>query len=70
MVLATAVGPGLTGFLIDAGVSLPDQLLVMSAWCLAGAAALWLAVRRIKLREAGSPHSSSHLQQSAAPRKA
>lgn len=64
MVLATAVGPGLTGFLIDLGVSLPDQLLAMSAWCLAGAAALWVAAQRIKAREQATP--SSHLQQSSA----
>lgn len=61
MVLATAIGPGLTGFLIDAGVALPIQLLVMSAWCLAGAAALWLAAGRITSREQGSIRSPSHL---------
>lgn len=34
MVLSTALGPGLTGALIDLGTSLPSQLLWMSGWCL------------------------------------
>ncbi|HBO2075790.1 TPA: MFS transporter [Pseudomonas aeruginosa] len=51
MVMATAVGPGLTGVLIDHGVSLPDQLLWMAAWCVAASAALGLAARAISVRE-------------------
>jgi len=35
MVVATAVGPGVTGVLIDAGVSFPEQALVLSAYSLA-----------------------------------
>ena len=35
MVFSTALGPGLTGYLIDLGVPLPTQLLVMSGWCFA-----------------------------------
>lgn len=35
MVFSTALGPGLTGALIDIGVELPTQLLWMSGWCLA-----------------------------------
>ncbi|MEO0606906.1 MAG: MFS transporter [Pseudomonadota bacterium] len=34
-VAATAIGPGLTGFLIDGGTSLPVQMLYMSVWCVA-----------------------------------
>lgn len=34
LVLATALGPGLTGFLIDAGVPYPYQILAMGAYCL------------------------------------
>ena len=34
MVFSTALGPGLTGALIDIGVELPTQLLWMSGWCL------------------------------------
>ena len=33
MVFATALGPGLTGALIDYGIPLPTQLLFMSGWC-------------------------------------
>lgn len=33
IVAATAIGPGLTGYLIDQGTSLPAQMLVMSGWC-------------------------------------
>ncbi|MEO0883262.1 MAG: MFS transporter [Pseudomonadota bacterium] len=40
MVFSTALGPGLTGALIDAGIELPGQLIAMSVWCL-GAAALF-----------------------------
>ncbi len=34
MVGATAIGPGLTGYLIDSGVTLATQMVYMSAWCL------------------------------------
>lgn len=52
MVFATALGPGLTGALIDAGVSLPGQLLVMSIWCLVAAAVLAAIAPRIRARNA------------------
>ena len=32
-VAATAIGPGLTGYLIDRGVTLPTQMLFCAAWC-------------------------------------
>lgn len=32
-VAATAIGPGLTGYLIDRGTPLPTQMLYMSVWC-------------------------------------
>ncbi|MEM9668143.1 MAG: MFS transporter [Pseudomonadota bacterium] len=35
MVFSTALGPGLTGALIDKGIELPAQLIVMSVWCVA-----------------------------------
>ncbi|MEM9198590.1 MAG: MFS transporter, partial [Pseudomonadota bacterium] len=35
MVIATAVGPGITGVLIDAGIGFAHQLLVMAALCVA-----------------------------------
>lgn len=43
MVFATALGPGLTGALIDRGATLPLQLLFMSGWCLIACLALALA---------------------------
>lgn len=33
MVFSTALGPGLTGVLIDAGVPLTSQMLAMAGWC-------------------------------------
>lgn len=51
MVFSTALGPGLTGLLIDAGVGFPRQALVMALWC----AALTLAAVPIARRlSAGS----------------
>ncbi|MCZ0811661.1 MAG: MFS transporter [Pseudomonadota bacterium] len=35
MVVSTAIGPGLTGILIDAGTDFPTQCLFMGAWCVA-----------------------------------
>lgn len=54
MVLATALGPGLTGALIDAGISLPVQLLVMSGWCLLACLILARAAKVILARNAAS----------------
>ncbi|MEO1324160.1 MAG: MFS transporter [Pseudomonadota bacterium] len=39
-VAATAIGPGLTGYLIDTGVALPTQMLFMSGWCVAASVVL------------------------------
>jgi len=52
MVFSTALGPGLTGALIDMGTGLPGQLLVMSAWCLAACVLLGLASAAIRRRNA------------------
>lgn len=35
MVFATAAGPGITGFIIDAGVDFPSQGMVLAAYCVA-----------------------------------
>ncbi|MCR9270041.1 MAG: MFS transporter [Hyphomonadaceae bacterium] len=43
-VAATAIGPGLTGYLIDQGVPLPDQMIAMSVWCMAASVVLALTV--------------------------
>lgn len=39
-VAATAIGPGLTGYLIDQGVTLPTQMLALSLWCVAASIVL------------------------------
>jgi MFS family permease len=51
MVLATAAGPGLTGALIDRGITLPDQLLWMAMWCVVATGALALARRQTERRQ-------------------
>ncbi len=40
MVFATAIGPGITGWFIDRGVSYPEQGIAQGAWCLVLSAAL------------------------------
>ncbi len=52
MVLATAIGPGLTGWLIDLGISLPQQMLWMALWCLAASLVLMFASRNARRRAA------------------
>ena len=42
-VLATAIGPGLTGTLIDRGMSLPAQMMFFGFYCLLAAGALTIA---------------------------
>jgi sugar phosphate permease len=44
MVFATALGPGVTGMLIDAGIMFPDQTWGFALWCLLGSGT-FLAVR-------------------------
>ena len=50
MVFSTAAGPGLTGVLIDAGISLPVQMLFMSAWCVGACFVLSICARKIRRR--------------------
>ncbi|WP_048648750.1 MFS transporter [Nitratireductor soli] len=50
MVFATAMGPGLTGFLIDRGVSYPLQIGLMGAYCLLASAVLLFVSRRLAVR--------------------
>lgn len=52
IVLATALGPGLSGELIDAGIALPTQMLWLSGWCVVACFVLAFAAWRIRLREA------------------
>jgi MFS family permease len=52
-VAATAIGPGLTGYLIDRGVTLPSQMLALSLWCV-GASVVLAAISPIILRRNAS----------------
>ncbi len=52
MVLATALGPGLSGALIDLGIGLPVQLLWMAGWCVLASVALASAARLVRRRAA------------------
>ncbi|WP_338446610.1 MFS transporter [Pelagerythrobacter marensis] len=47
MVFATALGPGLTGALIDRGIALPTQLYWMAGWSVAASYGLFLAARAV-----------------------
>ena len=49
-VAATAIGPGLTGYLIDRGNSLPTQMLYMSGWCVLASVVLAAVVPVIQRR--------------------
>ncbi len=51
-VAATAIGPGLTGYLIDRGTSLPTQMIYLSAWCAAASVILALTGPYILRRNA------------------
>lgn len=50
MVFATAMGPGVTGYLIDLGVSYPHQIIAMGAFCFFAAGVLWLTSRLLIAR--------------------
>ncbi len=52
MVLSSALGPGITGVLIDWGVSLPTQLVWMAVWCVAASFGLAYAARAVGRRNA------------------
>lgn len=53
MVFSTALGPGLTGVLIDQGIDLPDQLIFMAGWCVLASLCLWFAARTLRRRQGG-----------------
>ncbi len=60
MVLSTAVGPGLSGMLIDRGVALPTQMLWMAGWCVLASFGLAAAARIVTARETGERSSAKH----------
>ncbi|MEM9784154.1 MAG: MFS transporter, partial [Pseudomonadota bacterium] len=47
MVFSTAIGPGVTGLVVDAGIDFPAQGPVMGAWCLALSLGMIPVMRRI-----------------------
>lgn len=53
MVVATAVGPGITGYLIDRGITLPVQLGPYGLYCLGVCGLLVLASRVLRRRGTG-----------------
>ncbi len=48
MVVSTAIGPGITGWLIDIGVPFPDQGLLLAIWCFAVAAGMGFVLRHLR----------------------
>ncbi|GAB3440888.1 MFS transporter [Actinophytocola sediminis] len=52
LVVASAVGPALSGVLIDTGVSYPTQLAAMAAYCLAASALMLRIAPRLRARPA------------------
>jgi MFS family permease len=50
MVFATAMGPGLTGFLIDRGVSYPAQIVTMGLYCLVTSFLMAYVAARVRVR--------------------
>ena len=52
MVFATAIGPGLTGYLIDIGVDYPSQIVVMGVYCLLISFVMLYVSRRVRGRTA------------------
>lgn len=58
-VLASAAGPGLTGYLIDAGVSYPGQLVAMGIYCILVSGVLGFVSRRARAR-LSTPEASAN----------
>jgi MFS family permease len=50
MVVSTAIGPGITGLLIDHGITFPAQALTMGLWCI-GLSVVCLFIERRLTRE-------------------
>jgi MFS family permease len=49
MVLGSAIGPGVSGVLIDLGVTFPEQMLGISVYFLAAHVLVWMAVREARV---------------------
>lgn len=50
MVFMSAVGPGLTGLLIDRGIEFPTQIVVMGLYCIVGSVVLFVVARILHAR--------------------
>jgi len=48
MVFGSAVGPGISGALIDLGLTFPEQMIGMSAYFVAANILVWVAVREAR----------------------
>lgn len=59
MVFATAAGPGLTGYLIDLGVSYPNQIITMGLYCVAISIVMVITSRHLIARLATTPLANS-----------
>jgi hypothetical protein len=59
MVLASAVGPGLAGYLIDAGVDYSLQLALMGIYSLAAASVVWRVSRRLTMGSVNAKNIAS-----------
>ncbi len=59
MVFATAMGPGVTGFLIDLGVSYPLQIIAMGLYCFAASVLMYFVSRALKARALSASEASS-----------
>jgi MFS family permease len=57
MVLSTAIGPGLTGVLIDLGLDFPAQGVWLAAWCFALTTLSWRIAWHLRLRDG---HPTEH----------
>nr|MBA3448450.1 MFS transporter [Pseudaminobacter sp.] len=55
MVFASAMGPGLTGLLIDRGVDYPTQIVVMGVYCFAISLVMLHVSRRVRARAGAVP---------------
>ncbi|MFK5977649.1 MAG: MFS transporter [Rhizobiaceae bacterium] len=51
MVLSSALGPGITGYLIDFGIPFPSQIVVMGLYCLAVSVVMLFVSRQVANRQ-------------------
>ncbi|MEM1385489.1 MAG: MFS transporter [Pseudomonadota bacterium] len=52
MVVSTAIGPGVTGLLIDAGIPFPDQGVAMGLWCVLASVTFASIAQRLRAQRA------------------